>query len=329
MELRQRTASLTIAVFLIFTGGCGDGSGTSLAEGGRFQLTAPASQVAASTDPYIVVTAKVNGVPGRFLVDTGADSFIVSQEFAQRTGLALIGTTTVGTIVGSTTTDLRRIDRFELGALVGEEIPAAVLDLHDFDGAVGMPMFRETVVTLDFENQLLSIASPELADTIFSEPGLEILDAAEFVLPEVVINGVITRDVLVDTGNGGGLLLAGEEANEIASSVEATVPTVVNASNGSAPAHAFIAESLQLGPIMLPEQFAVVLHPEFLGGGHPVVERNLLGNLVLKQFYVVLDVGGGRIGLRQEKVIRFKLSPDAAPMAGGRAEARTEYKGQR
>ncbi len=106
----------------------------------------------------------INGCERQFVVDTGAGVTAISSEVAEACGIAPLGETTgeVGTST-STTIPFRpaRIDRLELGGLVIENHPAAILEAEDLefgvaglaiikiDGIIGWPVFREVSFEID------------------------------------------------------------------------------------------------------------------------------------------------------------------------------------
>lgn len=113
---------------------------------------------------YLVVEARWDKHgPYHFLIDTGASVTLVSPELAGRYGtkdpLAEAALVRVRSSQGETamlsSTTLRRL---ELGGAEFENVPALVYDCTEFtshfgvkiDGILGFPLFRETLLTLDY-----------------------------------------------------------------------------------------------------------------------------------------------------------------------------------
>jgi len=83
-----------------------------------------------AADGHFYAQAQVNGMPIRFLIDTGASSIALSREDAQRAAIPVapeldevIGTGASGTVKGQ----FVRLDRVTLGPMEVRGVPAAVL----------------------------------------------------------------------------------------------------------------------------------------------------------------------------------------------------------
>ena len=135
---------------------------------------------------YLVIESKWDrGGPWRFLVDTGANTTLVTPEFAKRYGVAPEPGATAtainvfsadGRAVPLLPTTIRRI---ELGDARFENISAriydcAALSAHlgvKIDGILGFPLFRETLLTLDYPRDRIVLA-PNTANTLI--PGASV-----------------------------------------------------------------------------------------------------------------------------------------------------------
>ena len=95
-------------------------------------------------DGHFYVTAKVNGAPIRFLVDTGATSVALTRSDAQRAGLALgaldqeIGSGASGMVRGQWVT----LDSVEVGPRTANAVEAAVLAGGD-QSLLGQSVLRQ------------------------------------------------------------------------------------------------------------------------------------------------------------------------------------------
>ena len=129
---------------------------------------------------YLVIEGKWDrSGPWRFLIDTGANTTLVTPEFAKRYGVspapelaaAPINVLSAdGRAVALPPTTIRRI---ELGDARFENISAriydcAALSAHlgvKIDGILGFPLFRETLLTLDYPRDRVVLA-PNTANTL-------------------------------------------------------------------------------------------------------------------------------------------------------------------
>jgi aspartyl protease family protein len=80
-------------------------------------------------DGHYYLTAQVNGVPLRFVVDTGASQIVLSQQDARRAGIdtgSLVYTGRAFTANGEVRTAPVRLDRVEVGAIRDGDVRAVV-----------------------------------------------------------------------------------------------------------------------------------------------------------------------------------------------------------
>ena len=134
---------LLFAVLYLSACGGGGGGGSSFSfSPGNFSLTSERARVPAQVGEFITVDVGVNGVQARFILDTGADSFVVSNELATQAGLTEVGTATLATIAGVSQVPIFRIRDFRMANVIGSEIDAVVVPLDGFDGIVGLPFPR-------------------------------------------------------------------------------------------------------------------------------------------------------------------------------------------
>lgn len=304
--------SIWIRSFVIFIllgaascGGGGSDSQSQISRSGEFSFSSPVSQVASRIDDFIFVDVMVNNSPAVFILDTGADAFVVTTELAARLGLVEIGATQIVTIAGTSDAPLYRIDDFQFGSVVGRRIDAAALDLSGFDGIVGVPFFREVLVGVDYGSGVIELADPDFLsiEQAALENGATVLSAKRFELDGVFIEGLDVGRVRIDTGSSGGLRVSGMRAAPVLSEKDKTLRVISTASNGRVPGTAFIADDLTFGRFSLPEQLVVAQD-----GG---LEVGLMGSLVLRQFYWIFDYRSSRIAMRQDRDLRYGLrEPD-------------------
>ncbi len=159
------------------------------------------------TKNRIVVNARVNGVEGTFLLDTGADGIMLSGRFARRAGLVARGHTSTFSFYGESQTDVGTAKTIELG---GNTLNDAVVyfgpdqfgDREGPDGLLGFDIFAGTYVALDLEHSTLLIEDANAIDE-GSQPGTHVvadLSGGSPVLPVRVANRVVVR-ALFDTGS--------------------------------------------------------------------------------------------------------------------------------
>lgn len=154
----------------------------------------------------IVVNARVNGVEGRFLLDTGAFGILLNGGFARRAGLVATGHTSTYGFYEESKTDVGHAKTVQIGGNTLENSivyfgPDDFGDSEAPDGLLGFDVFGGTYVTLDVEHSTLRIEDSSAIDEA-SLPGIHVatdLSSGRPVLPVRVADKVLVRGML-DTG---------------------------------------------------------------------------------------------------------------------------------
>lgn len=152
-----------------------------------------------------------------FLVDTGSSVTLISPEFAERVGARLARSAPqvrVRTASGaSTVLPSLTVRRLTLGQARFERVPALLFDTADLsahlgvriDGILGFPFFADTVLTLDYPRQQVTL-SPDETPANANGPALPF--NREHGIPLVPIQWQEhTLLVLIDSGSDGPLNL--------------------------------------------------------------------------------------------------------------------------
>ena len=154
---------------------------------GRTTLSSPPVILPAERlGTYLVVEGKWDrGGPWRFLIDTGANTTLVTPEFAKRYGIrdpaaAPAGPVSVLSADGRPVIlEAVTIGRIALGDARFENISARIYDCASLsahlgvkiDGILGFPLFRETLLTFDYPRNRIVLARPDRDALI---PGLAV-----------------------------------------------------------------------------------------------------------------------------------------------------------
>lgn len=89
-------------------------------------------RITRSFDGHFYVTAQVNGVPIRFMIDTGASMVALSAEDAERANVPMDGRVGIARGAGGDVEMTQtRIDSIEVGGLTARAVRGAVLDQLD------------------------------------------------------------------------------------------------------------------------------------------------------------------------------------------------------
>ena len=163
---------------------------------------------------YLIVTVKWDKRgPYNFLIDTGASTCLVSPTLAERYGQPPPplerNNVTVQSADGDTTvlrsTILKRLQlgnaRFdEVGALIYDCTPISVHLGLRIDGILGFPLFRETLLTLDYPHAQVIISPRDSATAL--RPGCALTFNNDRQIPLVPLRlGAKTFYALIDSGS--------------------------------------------------------------------------------------------------------------------------------
>jgi aspartyl protease family protein len=88
-----------------------------------------AIEVARARDGHYYLVARLNDVPVRFVVDTGATDVVLTREDARRVGIdlnSLVFSGSAGTANGMVRTAYARVGEMRLGSIVDDDVPVAV-----------------------------------------------------------------------------------------------------------------------------------------------------------------------------------------------------------
>ena len=172
---------------------------------------------------FVVESKFADGKSYRFIIDTGSTATLVTPDLAKRFALkerrsaprrqVHVRSANGGEIDLEAVT-LRQIN---LGAAKFEDVPALIFDFTDLsghlgqpiDGIIGFPVFRDTLLTLDYPGQQLVIAAYPLTKPLPPEPSPRISTIPfnnEQGTPLIPIQmGNESFIVLIDSGSDGSL----------------------------------------------------------------------------------------------------------------------------
>ena len=249
--------------------------------------------------------------PYQFVVDTGANRTVVSQELAAALNLAPEGSLPVHGIAGVEPAPMFRLARLQVGGsfAYGVEAPGLPAAKLGADGLLGVDVLRNRRVSLDFKNNRFEIAiSSRYAsvgrghDTRLGESGPQVVSVpARYRFGQLVIVGADVADAPVsaflDSGaqiSVGNLALKDAVLRMRPELAERFVQTpLISATGQTAQGEFAILPSLRLGSLRLQRLFVVFadLHIFRLWQleDRPAI---LIGVDVMRQFErVILDFG--------------------------------------
>ncbi|MEG9862361.1 MAG: retropepsin-like aspartic protease [Parvularculales bacterium] len=260
----------------------------------------------------IIIPVVVNGVKGRFLLDTGAPN-VITPDFAARVsaetgGLFRFTTTDVDSVGNEIKGEFSTLDSVHIGSLSYRDINFLVMPLFPeggvvsdclhLDGVIGANLMRKSVWKIDYVNRTIVITnSPD-------DPGsLTGFDSVPF-RPDIKgtpqidldIDGVAVKDIKFDTGSNGHLSILkayqsqfpADPGNEFY--VDGRVQYGAGGKSQQTRTGFRVFDKVQIGPLSFDDE---------------TVEFNeysaILGNRILKNYDIILDWTSSEILLKEVK----------------------------
>ncbi|NNM99366.1 MAG: hypothetical protein HKL91_06180 [Candidatus Eremiobacteraeota bacterium] len=156
------------------------------------------------TQHRVLVKASVNGVPGTFIIDSGADGIVFSRKFAKAAHLTDVGHATAEGVAGASQESLVRVKSIDIGGNTLSNVNASSMNGNGLgaDGLIGFPLFADAVTTIDFTNGTLQLQDPNQTHPSKLAGIHAIIDLSSGI-PQVPmkIDGRIPVDTFLDTGD--------------------------------------------------------------------------------------------------------------------------------
>lgn len=161
--------------------------------------------------PVPVVEALVDGLgPFRFFYDTGASVCVLDSAFVEELGIPTLGPTEIGDHTASRRIPAERValETLELEGIRFEAVPAIAFDRSQLRGAeirgvLGLPLFRDHLLTVDYGKGRL-----EISEATLPAEGTGIVPYGGELLPEITIRvGNEELSCHIDSGSPSGLML--------------------------------------------------------------------------------------------------------------------------
>ncbi|WP_026450550.1 retropepsin-like aspartic protease [Aequorivita capsosiphonis] len=162
---------------------------------------------------HIIIPAKINGIEGNFIFDTGAGINLLTKKFAdkvtdlEKTHHFYTGHRATGEELQS---DLWNSKTLEIGAFKAAKEKFAVYDI-DFplDGLISLTPFMDMAITIDFENNILSVESENSLSQLIADKDFEMpiqinndRDIRIGIATTIKLNDSLALNVSLDSGAG-------------------------------------------------------------------------------------------------------------------------------
>jgi hypothetical protein len=249
-------------------------------------------------DNYLILTAKWDKFgPYHFIIDTGSSVTLVTPELAQRYAakgaLPRFMPEVHDRSADGQTTDLPStiLSRIELGAARFANVPALVYDCSSLsaqfgvriDGVLGFPLFRDTLLTLDYPHGVVRLQASALAAPTVAGTAIPFNNSQKIPLIPVRL-GDRTLIALIDSGNDEALRL-NPVGMDLPYAFPPTQGRIVHDLTGDHTERiGRLADTLYIGDKAVPHPLVEVID-----------ELSALGGGILKYFVVTFDQEHDRV----------------------------------
>ena len=243
-----------------------------------------------------------------FIVDSGAGSHCINRSRADRMGLAVEGGVEAFGAGGRVQAGSARDVVYRLPGLTVDADFAAAIDLDPIalqmgvpvDGILGYPLFKQAIVTVDYDRSVLVLHDPGKFKPSGTSLELTFKENHPYVNGKLTLPGrkPVEGAFLLDTGSALALTLAPQyvEKNKALESVPKTIQVRLGGVGGRSYQPVGRVERLELGPFAHERPVAVFSRP---GPGHTSVPGSIgnIGGEVLQRFRVTFDYPRERLHL--------------------------------
>jgi hypothetical protein len=164
------------------------------------------------TDDRIFVDATVNGIPGHFILDTGASSIAFSDQYTDRIHMKREEPAVFGGIGGNKRGSFGTVETIEFpdGSKLTNVRASSGINLgSQADGVIGFDFLAGAIVDLDFDASRMTLYDPRIAAPNEAAGLVAIADLSDDVpIIPVKLNGTTTSHALLDSGASGDVLLS-------------------------------------------------------------------------------------------------------------------------
>lgn len=194
------------------------------ADDGKGAIISTTFPIERDDNNFIIVPVKINGTPFRLLYDTGAgDILSLGQSGADHLGLPVLATSIARGVNGKETSKLFKADTLEVGDLQLHSVPLEGSDnkVGPADGLFGGAIFKEFVVTVDFERNEMTLTRGKKAAAPPTPPGFRVLNVPFRLQDDYIFvpTNIADRNTwcILDTGASGISFISLSLAKQIAS----------------------------------------------------------------------------------------------------------------
>ena len=213
-------------------------------------------------NPAIYVDLVMNGVRGRFILDTGAGATVVVDSFARKIGAKPIGTSAIIGVTGTARANLFRVDTIAVGQSVLHDVVVSsglyeeFKNYQDAVGIIGFDLLAGAIVDLDLDANTLRVYDPSRVAPDQTKGIIVHADLSNHLIRvPMKLNDKYDVNATLDSGNAGNVLFSSDLVNRDHMPFLVDPSQIGSARYGRGVSGAVVIEycgklsSLQLGPI--------------------------------------------------------------------------------
>jgi predicted aspartyl protease len=166
-------------------------------------------------DKRIYVDARVNGVPGRFVLDTGSFDISLTASFAAKARVKTTGgTITASGVSGQIVTKVGQVDTIEFGdgsKLHNVVVTTGLREDQLDDGLMGFDFLAGAIVEIEMDGKKMTLYDPKVAAPS-DAGGATVVPDLSSLTPVVIakLNGSVPTQGTLDSGNVSWVILSEE-----------------------------------------------------------------------------------------------------------------------
>ncbi|MBV8244466.1 MAG: retropepsin-like domain-containing protein [Candidatus Eremiobacteraeota bacterium] len=157
--------------------------------------------------PRIHVMAKVNGVLGTFLLDTGASDIFLSRAFADKANVKRAFSQQFSGVASTLKGEFAKADTVEIGGNVLHDVLVGAGgqpgDRDAPDGLIGFDLFAGAIVNVSLDNQTMTILDPKTHEVDHNQGITVAADLSQDVpIIPMMVEHKVQVNALLDSGGG-------------------------------------------------------------------------------------------------------------------------------
>jgi predicted aspartyl protease len=251
--------------------------------------------------PRMYVDLVVNGVKGKFILDTGAAGTAMVDSFARRAGATRVGTTTIAGFGGANKANLFHVDAIAVGgSTLHDVIVSSGLDEQDFEhegavGLIGFDLLAGTIAELNLDTTTLRLMDPSKVEPARSAGMVVHVDLSDrHIRAPMRVDEKHEVMATLDSGNPSDIIFSKDLVKRDHVAFKSLGSGYVNGIAGAEMAECGKLQPVTLGPVRYDARWACALE------SYPRNEI-LLGLDFMRAFNYVFDYTDGIIVMMPRK----------------------------